>query len=277
MAKTVRVALAQVPASPDRERNRREGLELVARAVGQGAQLICFPEMAFDPFFPQYRADPRYFDWAEPVPGPTVERFQRAARQNRIVVVLNLFERAAPGEYYDASPVIDADGEWRGTSRMVHIAEAPSYNEKFYYRPGNLGFPVFRTAAGVIGVAVCYDRHYPEQMRALAIQGADIILVPLAAVAPHLWEIFEVEMRATSYQNQVYIAVVNRVGPDGEMAFLGRSFVTDPWGNVIARAADGEPDLLQVDLDQEAIEQARRQTPHLRDRRPDQYRIVWER
>lgn len=274
--RTVRLALAQVAATPDRDANRRQGLELLAQAAAHGAQLICFPEMAFEPFFPQYRADPRYFDWAESVPGPTVERFQQAARERGIVVVLNLFERVAPGEYYDASPVIDADGELRGLSRMVHIAEAPYYNEKFYYRPGNLGFPIFRTASGVLGVAICYDRHYPEQMRALTIQGANIILVPLAAVAADLWEIFEVEMRATSYQSQVYIAVVNRVGPEGEMTFLGRSFVTDPWGNVIARAADGAPDLLLVDLDLDTIEQARRQTPHLRDRRPDQYRMISE-
>jgi N-carbamoylputrescine amidase len=204
-----------------------------------------------------------------------VERFQDAALKNRLVVVLNLLERAAPGEFYDTSAVIDADGELRGLSRMVHIAEAPYFNEKFYYRPGNQGFPVFQTAVGTIGVAICYDRHYPEQMRALAIQGAEVILVPLAAVADDLWEIFEVEMRAASYQNQVYIALINRVGTEGEMTFLGRSFVVDPWGSVIIRATDA-PDLILVDLELEAIDKARRQTPHLRDRRPDQYRIISE-
>jgi N-carbamoylputrescine amidase len=274
---TVRIALAQVAVTADRAANRCDGLAVLARAATDGARLICYPEMGFDPFFPQHRADPRYFDWAEPIPGPTVEAFSASARRHGIVAVLNLYERAAPGEYYDASPVIDADGTLRGTSRMIHIAEAPQFNEKFYYRPGNTGFPVFPTAAMPIGVAVCYDRHYPEQMRALTIQGAELILVPLAAVAANLWEIFEVEMRAAAYQNQVYIAVVNRVGVDGEMTFLGRSFVVDPSGTVIARAASDEPDLLLVDLDPDAIEQARRVTPHLRDRRPDQYRIIWER
>jgi len=272
---TIRLAMAQVSASPDREANRRNGLELVARAAAEGANLLCFPEIAFDPFFPQYRADFAYFDWAEPIPGPTVERFQRAARRHGIVVVLNLFERAGPGEYYDTSPVIDADGEVRGLSRMVHIAEAPFFNEKFYYRPGNRGFPVFRTAVGTLGLAICYDRHFPEQMRALTVKGAEMILVPLTAVAADLWEIFEVEMRAASYQNQVYVALVNRVGKEGEMAFLGRSFVVDPFGHVIARASDA-PDLILVDLDLEAIDHARRKTPHLRDRRPDQYRIISE-
>lgn len=269
-----RIALAQVAASEDRDRNRTAALELVERAAAQGASLIVFPEMGFDPFFPQHRADPRFFDWAEPIPGPTTAVLQAAARKHRIAVVANLFERAAPGEYYDASPVIDADGELRGRSRMAHIAEAPCFNEKFYYRPGDGEFACFDTAAGRVGIAICYDRHYPEQLRILALRGCEILLVPLAAVSREQWAMFEMEMQVASFQNQYWSVVVNRVGREGDMEFLGRSFVTDPFGNVTARAADGTPELLVVEIDRDAIDRARRVIPHFRDRRPELYAPV---
>ena len=266
-----RIALAQVAAGEDRAENLAQALALIARAGVQGAALICFPELGFDRFFPQHRADARFFDLAEPVPGPTVQCLQAAARQAGIGVVANLFERAAPGEYYDCSPVVDADGRLPGRSRMVHIAEAPLFNEKFYYRPGPGDFPVFAARAARLGVAICYDRHYPEQLRILALRGCEILLVPLAAIARAQWRMFEMEMQVASFQNQFFSVVVNRVGREGEMQFVGGSFVTDPWGEVIARARDDAPDLLLVDLDLDQIEQARRVIPHLRDRRGELY------
>lgn len=271
------VALAQVTASQDREANVQQALDLVREARREGADLICFPEMGFDCFFPQHRADARFFDLAEAVPGPTVERLQAVAGEMGIVIVPNLFERAAPGEYYDCSPVIDGDGRLLGRSRMAHIAEAPLFNEKFYYRPGNTDFTVFPTQAGKLGIAICYDRHYPEQLRILALRGCEVLLVPLAAIAREKWSMFEMEMQVASFQNQFFTVVVNRVGREGAMEFLGRSFVTDPFGNVIARAADGEPDLLLVELDLDLIDKARRFTPHLRDRRPELYDAITSR
>jgi len=269
-----RVALAQVAATEDRDANLAAALETVREAARRGASLICFPEMGFDRFFPQQRADVRFFNLAEPVPGPTVQRLQAAARDSGIAIVANLFERAAPGEYYDCSPVIDSDGTYLGLSRMVHIAEAPLFNEKFYYRPGDGKFPVFATRAGRVGIAICYDRHYPEQLRILTLRGCEILLVPLAAISREQWAMFEMEMQVASFQNQIFSVVVNRVGREGDMEFVGRSFATDPYGRVIARAADGVPELLIVDLDLDEIDRARRVIPHLRDRRPELYHAV---
>lgn len=270
----MKVALAQLAASEDREANRVAALAAIERAARAGAALIVFPEMGFDRFFPQYRADPQFFDWAEPIPGPTVVRLQSAARRHRIAIVANIFERAAPGEYYDASPVIDADGRLLGAARMAHIAEAPCFNEKFYYRPGDGEFSVYPTAAGRLGVAICYDRHYPEQLRILALRGCEILVVPLAAVSREQWPIFEAEMQVASFQNQIWSIVVNRVGREDAMEFVGRSFVTDPYGRVVARAADGVADLLLVDVEPRIIDAARRMIPHFRDRRPELYAPV---
>jgi N-carbamoylputrescine amidase len=261
-----------VAAAEDHGANLDSAVQLIHEAARKGADLICFPEMGFHQFFPQHRAEARFFDWAEAVPGGRiVQRLVSVARDARIAIVPNLFERAGPGEYYDCSPVIDADGSYRGLSRMVHIAEAPCFNEKFYYRPGGGEFPVFDTKAGRIGIAICYDRHYPEQLRILALRGCGVLLVPLAAVSREQWPMFEMEMQVASFQNQYFSVVVNRVGREGEMEFLGRSFVTDPFGNVIARAADGQPDLMLVDIDLDAIDRARRVIPHFRDRRPELY------
>jgi beta-ureidopropionase len=270
-----RIALAQVAAGEDRAKNREEAIALIKVAASGGADLVLFPEMGFDRFFPQYRADPRFFDWAEPVfgpaAGPTMTQLQSVARESGIAIVPNLFERAGPGEYYDCSPVIDADGKLKGISRMAHIAEAEGFNEKFYYRPGDGEFRTFKTRAGCVGIAICYDRHYPEQLRILALRGCQILLVPLAAVSREQWSMFEMEMQVASFQNQYFSVVVNRVGRENAMEFLGRSFVTDPFGKVIARAADGKPDLLLVDIDLDAIDRARRVIPHFRDRRAELY------
>lgn len=271
---TTRIALAQMAIGEDRHANRARAVEMVAEAAARGAALVVFAEMGFDPFFPRHRADPRYFDWAETIPGPTVEALQDAARAHRIAILPNIFERAGPGEYYDCSPVIDADGRLLGRARMAHIAEAPGFNEKFYYRPGDGEFRVFDTAAGRVGVAICYDRHYPEQLRILALRGCEILLVPLAAVSREQWPMFEMEMQVASFQNQIWSVVVNRVGTEGDMTFLGRSFVTDPFGQVTARAADGREELLLVDIDRAAIDRARRVIPHFRDRRPELYAPV---
>jgi N-carbamoylputrescine amidase len=270
------VALAQCAADEDRARNLAAALRMIADAAAQGASVICFPEMGFDRFFPQHRADPAFFDLAEPVPGPTVRVLQTAAKEHGIAIVANIFERAAPGEYYDCSPVVDVDGVLLGRTRMVHIAEAPQFNEKFYYRPGPGEFAVFPARPGKLGVAICYDRHYPEQLRILALRGCEMLLVPLAAISREQWPMFEMEMQVASFQNQYFSIVVNRVGREGEMTFIGRSFVTDPWGRVIARAADGVPDLLLVDIDLGEIERARRLIPHLRDRRAELYGPVTE-
>jgi beta-ureidopropionase len=267
----MRVACAQFRNEADREASIVKALSWMKRAKDHGADLIVFPELAFDFFFPQVRADARYFDWSEPIPGPTTERFQAAAADLGLVTVINVFERAAPGRYYDASPVIDADGTLVGVSRMLHIAEEPGYNEKFYYWPGDGGWPVHGTRVGNVGVTICYDRHYPEVFRALALRGAELVVVPTATSMSEqaFKDVWEIEIQAAAVANQIYIAVANRAGLDGELQFFGESFVADPAGRVVARGATDEEDLLVAEVDLERIEQVRRHVPFLRDFRYD--------
>ncbi len=269
----MKVVCAQFRHEGKREASLAKAVEWVARAASQEADLIVFPELAFDFFFPQVHADSRYFDWAESIPGPVTERFQEAAAEHGIVTVINVFERAAPGRYYDASPVIDADGTLLGASRMLHIAEEPGYNEKYYYWPGDSGWPVYETAAGRIGIAICYDRHYPEHFRALTLGGAELVLIPTATSTSEeaFREVWEVELQAAAVANQVFVAVANRVGRDGDLNFFGSSFVVDPFGRIIARAGDDAEESLEAEIDFATIESARRALPFLRDLRLDLY------
>jgi N-carbamoylputrescine amidase len=269
----MKVACAQFRNESDRASSIEKALSWMERAAAEDADLIVFPELAFDFFFPQVRADARYFDWSEPIPGPTTERFQAAAAEHGLVTVINVFERAAPGRYYDASPVIDADGTLLGVSRMLHIAEEPGYNEKYYYWPGDSGGPVYRTRAGAVGVAICYDRHYPEHFRTLTLGGAELVVVPTATSMSEqaFKDVWEIEMQAAAVANQIFVAVANRVGLDGELKFFGESFVADPAGQIIARAGADEEELLITDVDLGRIEEVRRHVPFLRDLRYDLY------
>jgi N-carbamoylputrescine amidase len=229
--------------------------------------------MSFDPFFPQYRADKRYFDWGTPVPGPLADRFGDRAAELSMATVINLFERAAPGRYHDCSPVFDQEGSYLGKQRMTHILEGPGYNERYYYWAGDSGYPVFDIGPVKIGVAICYDRHFPEGMRALALGGAEVIVVPTATASmeAQFRAVWEVEMQAAAVSNGVFIAVANRAGVDDTLTFFGSSFAVDPYGRVLARAPQDDVALLLVDLDLDLVEEARRDMPFLRDRRPETY------
>ncbi len=269
----MQVACAQFRHEGDRQASLDKAIDWMAQAKHGGADLIVFPELALDFFFPQVRADEQYFDWAEPIPGPTTERFQAAAAEHELVTVINVFERAAPGRYYDSSPVIDADGTLLGASRMLHIAEEPGYNEKFYYWPGDTGSPVYETRAGRLGVAICYDRHYPEHFRALALGGAEIVVVPTATSTSEqaFRDVWEIEIQASAVANQIFVAVANRAGVDGELHFFGASFVAAPDGKIVARAREDEEELLVAEIDLQDIERVRRHVPFLRDLRYDLY------
>ena len=269
----LRIALGQLTTGPDREENVAHALRMMADASQAGAQLIVFPEMSVDRFFPQYRAEKGYFDWGEPVPGPLTGRFQEQAARLGLATVINLFERAAPGRYYDCSPVFDLHGRYLGKQRMTHILEGPGYNERYYYWPGDSGYPVFDVGPAHIGVAICYDRHFPEVMRALALGGAELVVVPTATAAleAQFRAVWEIEMQAAAVANGLFVAVVNRAGVDDTLTFFGGSFAADPYGRVVARAPEDDVALLLVDLDLDLVEQARRDMPFLRDRRPDSY------
>lgn len=278
MARTLRIALAQVAVGPHREDNVRKALHMMDDAAQAGADLIVFPEMSVDPFFPQYRAEKRFFDWGGPVPGPLTDRFQEQATHLGLATVINLFERAAPGRYYDCSPVFGVDGQYLGKQRMTHILEGPGYNERYYYWPGDSGYPIFDLGPARIGVAICYDRHFPEGMRALALGGAEVIVVPTATASleAQFRAVWEVEMQAAAVAHGLFVAVANRAGVDDTLTFFGSSFVADPYGRVLARAPEDDVALLLVDLDLGLVEEARRDMPFLRDRRPDTYGVLIE-
>lgn len=267
----MKIALAQISATADENKNIEKGISFLKDASKKGADLICYPEMSFCPFFPQYPANPKYFDRAQPVPGPLVKTFQKECAQHSIAAVINLYERGEPGQYFDCSPVIDKSGEYIGKSQMMHIAELPNYNEKYYYWEGKTDYPVFDTGGTKIGIAICYDRHFTEHMRILTLKGAEIIIVPTATSLSELKNIWEVEMQAASVANQVFIAVVNHVGVDDKIHYFGKSFVTNPIGDVIGMAGEADEELLIVDIDLDQIDKTRRLLPFLRDRRPGTY------
>ncbi len=265
------IALVQQSASPDRDLNRRNGLEAVRRAAERGAALVCFAELAFDPFYPQRPATAEVRSLAETIPGPTTDVFSRLARELGVVIVLNLFERDGT-ETFDSSPVIDADGTILGVTRMVHITEYECFHERGYYTPGDRGAPVYETAAGRIGVAICYDRHYPEYMRALALNGAELAVVPQAgAVAEWPDGLYEAEMRVAAFQNGYYVALCNRVGKEERLTFAGESFVCNPAGEIICRAGAGTEEVLCCDVDLELVRDSHARRLFLRDRRPELY------
>ncbi|MEZ4585535.1 MAG: nitrilase-related carbon-nitrogen hydrolase [Gemmatimonadales bacterium] len=177
---TVRIALAQMASSPDRADNLARALGAMDRAAEAGAQLIVFPEVALDRFFPQHERFERSAELASTIPGPVADRFAAKAKQHGLVTVMNLYETDGEGRFYDSSPVYDADGTLLGVTRMIHITDYACFHEKTYYHPGDRGAPVYQTKVGRIGVAICYDRHYPEYTRALGIQGAELVAIPRA-------------------------------------------------------------------------------------------------
>lgn len=235
----MKIALIQQRATRDKERNIARGLANLEMAARNGAALACYAELAFAWFHPQHPATGDVGSLAEPLDGPLVQAFREKARELGIVVVLNLFERAEAATF-DTSPVIDADGSLLGVTRMVHITEYACFHEQGYYAPGDTGAPVFRTRAGNLGVAICYDRHFPEYMRALALAGADLVVVPQAGAVGEWPEgLYEAEMQVAAFQNGYYVALCNRVGREDRLDFAGESFACAPDGAVIARAGQG--------------------------------------
>jgi N-carbamoylputrescine amidase len=266
----MRIALVQHRAGPDHALNVARGLDAAREAAGRGAALVAFPELAFTPFFPCARCGgPPPVELAEPVPGPTTEAFARVAAEVGIVVVLNLYEREG-GRAFDSSPVINADGRLLGTTRMLHVAQMPHFYEQDYYAPGDHGMPVYETAAGRVGVAICYDRHYPEVMRSLGLRRADLVVVPQAGMVGE-WPdgLYEAELRVAAFQNGYFTALVNRVGVEPAMTFAGESFVCDPGGRVVARGPAAAEAVVYADLDLTQLGSCHARQLFLRDRRPD--------
>lgn len=267
----MRIALIQQTASEDNESNIVKGLKNIDKAAEMGAELAVFAELAFTRFYPQYRANKNLSELAEPVPGPTTKRFMDKAKEHNMVIVINLFE-IEKGHTYDSSPVIDSDGSLLGTTRMVHIADYECFYEKSYYEEGNHGAQVYNTAVGKVGVAICYDRHYPEFMRALGVKGAEVVVIPQAGTIGEWPEgLYEAELQVASFHNGYFCALANRVGKEDQMEFAGESVITNPEGRVIAQSPSGIDDILIHNLDLSEVEKSNARTMFFRDRRPDIY------
>ena len=267
----VKIALIQQHASPDKSGNVARGLAAVDRAAADGARLAVFAELAFEPFYPQRPADADPHRLAETVPGPLTGAFAERARRHGMVIVLNLYEREGANAY-DCSPVIDADGRLLGRTRMIHITEYACFHEQGYHTPGDTGAPVYETKAGRIGVAICYDRHYPEYMRALAVGGADVVIVPQAGAVDEWPEgLYEAEMRVAAFQNGYFTALCNRVGKEDMLDFAGESFVCGPDGEVLARAPRSADAIVYADLDLAAAATSNARRLFMKHRRPQLY------
>jgi beta-ureidopropionase len=270
----LRIALVQQHATGDPAENRERGRQAFLEAARNGANLVAFAELAFTPFYPRVPASAASPALAETVPGPTTDLFVALARETGAVAVLNLFER--DGERtFDSSPVIDADGRLLGVTRMVHIMEGPGFHERGYYAPGDRESFVFDTAAGRIGVAICYDRHFPEYMRGLRLAGAELVVVPQAGAVGEWTEgIFEAELQVAAFQNGYFAALANRVGREEKLEFAGESYVVDPDGRVIARAPRGLDHILYADCDLAGNAASPAARHFLGDRRPELYGLM---
>ena len=274
MANIVRAAIVQTEWTGDQESMIEKSVEYAREAARQGVQVMCFQELFYGPYFCQVQED-EYFDYAEPIPdGPTTRRMQDLAKETGMVLVIPIFEKEDDGFYFNTAAVIDADGSYLGKYRKTHIPQVKGFWEKFYFRPGNMGYPIFDTAVGRIGVYICYDRHFPEGWRALGLAGAKIVFNPSATsrgLSMYLWNL---EQPAAAVANEYFIGAINRVGkePLGDNDFYGSSYFVDPRGQVVEGAAsDTDEELVVRDLDLDMIEEVRKQWAFYRDRRPDAY------
>lgn len=268
----MKLALAQQAAVADRVRNLELALENMAKAKRAGAGAIVFPELATERFFPQFPRRDEFLSLAEPIPGPTSDRVAAAARDLALVTIFNMYEIDDRGLRFDASPVFDADGRMLGVTRMVHIAEFEGFHEKGYYHPGDRGAPVYETRVGRVGVAICYDRHFPEYMRALGAGGAQIVAIPQAGALDE-WPdgLFEAEVRTSAFQNGYFVGLANRVGREEKLTFAGESFVCDPQGQIVARGRRLQEDLVVADIDPGSAAGSTSRRLFWRDRRPELY------
>lgn len=271
----MKIAVAQTHGSSDRDANRGQVKRLVEKASQDGAQLVVFPEMSVLEFFPRVPHRYEFFELSEPIPGPTLDWFANLVRDNKIHIVYNHYERSPERLFFDASVVIDRTGRYVGRQRMMHLGEEPGYNEKFYYTPGWDVYRVFELEGWRFGIAICYDRHFPEVFRSFILQGAELVLVPTAVAASEPFaEVYELEMKAAAVTHGVYIAMANRAGSEPPLEFFGRSMVIAPLGRIVG-SLDSQPnEVCTVDISKESVTKARTLLPFLRDRRPETYDLV---
>jgi N-carbamoylputrescine amidase len=288
MARVVRGGLIQVKADISldgttdeiKQRMLDKHLPLIDEAARRGVHLLCLQELFNGPYFCAEQ-QVRWYDMVERIPdGPTIQTMQAVAKKHGMVMVVPIYEEEITGIYYNAAAVIDADGKYLGKYRKHHIPHvAPGFWEKFYFRPGNLGYPVFNTAAGMVGVYICYDRHFPEGARILGLNGAEIVMNPSATVAGLSEYLWKLEQPAHAVANGYFVGAINRVGVEkpwniGE--FYGQSYFCDPRGQLIAVGSRDKDELVVADLDLGLIQQVRNTWQFYRDRRPETYGAITE-
>ncbi len=285
------VGLVQMSMSDKPAENEDKAADKVAEAARLGAKVVCLPELYRSPYFCQ-KEDAALFDLAESIPGPSTERFAKVAKQAKTAIVVPIFEKRALGLYHNSVVMLDADGTTLGVYRKMHIPDDPSFYEKFYFTPGDLGFRAFDTHAGRVGSLICWDQWYPEGARLTALQGAAVLFYPTAigwhptekaeygVAQRQAWQLVQ---RGHAVANGVYVAAVNRIGhepgPPGQagLDFWGTSFLCDPQGQILAEASTDKEETLIADVDPQRIEDVRRGWPFLRDRRIDAYGDITQR
>jgi len=259
--------------------NLKNAVRHIRKAAKQGATVVCLPELFLSQYFCQSE-DHEYFKLAEEIPGPTTKALGKVAKEEGVVIIASLFERRAPGLYHNTTAVIEADGSYLGKYRKMHIPDDPLFYEKFFFTPGDLGFRNWKTSAGDLGVLICWDQWYPEAARLTALAGADILFYPTAigwlpeekaALGRAQHNAWETVQRGHGVANGCYIAATNRVGTEGRTQFWGQSFVSDPYGEIVARASSDQEEVLLADCDLVKQREFRRIWPFFRDRRIDAY------
>ena len=283
MARITRAALIQAsnPAPPDasiaetKKMMIDKHIKLIKQAADQGAQVTCLQEIFYGPYFCAEQ-DTRWYEIAEQIPdGPTIKLMQELAKEHKMILVVPIYEVDMTGVYYNTAAVIDEHGEYLGKYRKHHIPHCnPGFWEKFYFKPGNLGYPVFETSAGKIGVYICYDRHFPEGARELGLNGAEIVFNPSATVAGLSEYLWKLEQPAHAVANQFYVGAINRVGTEAPWdidEFYGQSYFCNPRGQIMVEGSRDQDEVVIADLDLDMIEEVRNTWQFFRDRRPESY------
>ena len=283
MARIVRGGLIQcanpindesVPVKKIQQAALEAHMPFIEQAAKEGVQMLCLQEIFNGPYFCPSQAT-RWYEATETVPGPTIEMFQEIAKKHGMVIVVPVYEKEQAGVYYNTAAVIDADGKYLGKYRKNHIPQCnPGFYEKFYFKPGNLGYPVFQTAFGKVGVYICYDRHFPEGARLLGLNGAEIVFNPSATVAGLSQYLWKIEQPAHAVANGYFVGAINRVGTEAPWnigKFYGTSYFVDPRGNFLKVGSEDKSELIVTDMDFDQIEEVRQIWQFYRDRRPDSY------
>jgi N-carbamoylputrescine amidase len=281
----VQVGLVQMSCTADKQQNLQKAIEKVREAAQKGAQIVCLQELFTSLYFCDVE-DYDNFKLAEPIPGPSTDELSKLAAELGVVIIASLFEKRAQGLYHNTTAILDADGQYLGKYRKMHIPDDPGFYEKFYFTPGDLGYKVFKTKFATIGVLICWDQWYPEAARITALMGAEILFYPTAIgwattqdaeTNTEQYDAWQTIQRSHSVANGVHVVSVNRVGEEAGVEFWGGSFVSNPFGKVMYQASHSEEEVTIVELDLNKTDHYRTHWPFLRDRRIDSYQPITKR